>query len=232
MSDKKPKWNVIPIKGLEDGDLNKFSLEYLNRSEAHTGRFVSEETRKIFSKIHKGKTISEEQRKKQSDRLKGTKFSDEHKEKIGLKHKNKIVSEQTRKKLSVINKGKQHTEETKEKCRLSSIGVNVGRKHTDETKQKLSELRKGTKASEETKQKLSESQKKRTNHFNEEAIKNRLEKNQKPILCYSLPDMKLICEYKSIKDAAIDLNRNRGGIIKILNGTIKEPRHITFKYKN
>jgi len=232
MKDKEIVWGSIPIKGLEDGDFNKFPIEYFNRSDAHKGRIVSNETREKFSKIHKGKKISDEQKRKQSELLKGKKFSEEHKQKIGAKHKGKIVSENTRKKLSKINKGKKLSEEAKEKCRQSSIGVNLGRKHTQETKDKLSKARIGTKASEETKKKLSESQKKRTNHFNEEAIKNRLEKNQKPILCYSLPDMKLICEYKSINDAATDLKRNRGGIIKILKGKIKQPRNITFIYKD
>jgi len=209
------KWGSIEIKGLEDGDFNKFPYKELKHIE-HSANMKGVNN-PMFGK---------------EGALKGKKFSDEHKQKIGEKHKDKFVSEDTRKKLSKINKGKKLSEETKEKCRQSSIGVNLGRKHTEETKQKLSKSKIGTKASEETKKKLSESQKKRTNHFNEEAIKNRLEKNQKPILCYSLPDMKLICEYKSIKDAATDLNRNRGGILKILNGTIKEPRHITFRYKN
>ena len=226
------KWGSIEIKGMEDGDFNKFPLEYLNRSEAQTGRFVSEETRKIFSKIHKGKKISDEQKQKQSELLKGKKFSDEHKQKIGAKHKGKIVSEDTRKKLSKISTGKKHSDETKEKCRQSSIGVNLGRKHTQEAKDKLSKAKIGTKASDETKKKMSESSKKRTNHFSEEAIKNRRAKTLKPILCYSYPEMEFICEYESIVQAAEDLNRNRGGIIKILKGQIKEPRHITFRYKD
>jgi hypothetical protein len=164
--------------------------------------------------------------------LKGKTFSEEHKKKIGEAHKNKIVSEKTKKLISENSKKLRHTDETKEICRQKSLGVNVGRKHTQEAKDKLSKLKKGTKLSDEGRKKLSEAQKKRTNHFNEEAIKKRLEKSQRAILCYSYPEMEFICEYKSITEASIKLNRNKGGIGKILNGTIKEPRHYTFKYKD
>lgn len=150
----------------------------------------------------------------------------------GSNGKGRIVSEETKKLISHNSKKLRHTDETKEICRQKSLGLNVGRKHTQEAKDKLSNSKKGKKLSDEVRKKLSESQKKRTNHFNEEAIKKRLEKNQKPILCYSYPDMIFICEYESIKSASIDLNRDRGGIIKILNGTIKEPRKLTFKYKD
>ena len=163
--------------------------------------------------------------------LKGKKFSKEHREKIGKSNKGKIVSEKTRELISQNSKKLRHTDETKEICRQKSIGLNVGRKHTQEAKDKLSKSKIGTKASEETKRKLSEAQKKRTNHFNEEAVKNRRKKTLKPILCYSYPDMKFICEYESINEASKQLNRDRGGIGKILNGTIKEPRKLTFKYK-
>lgn len=153
------------------------------------------------------------------------------KNKIGDRHRGKIVSEETLKKMSEANKGKKHSEETKEICRQKSIGLNVGRKHTQNAKDKLSKSKTGTKASEETKKIMSEAQKKRTNHFSEEAIKNRRAKTLRPILCYSYPEMKFICEYESIKSAADNLNRDRGGILKILNGTIKEPRNFTFRYK-
>lgn len=230
---KEHKWNIIPIIGLEtDDDLNKFSLEYLNRSEAHKGKFVSEETRKIFSKIHKGKIISDEQKQKLSEKLKGREFTIEHKNKIGTKHKNKIVSEETRKLISENSKKLRHSDETKELCRQAAIGINVGRKHTEEAKKKLSEAKKGKKMSDDAKKKMSDSQKKRTNHFNEEAIKNRKAKILKPIICYTFPNMEFVCEFESITDASIKLNRNKGGIGKILNGTIKEPRKYTFKYKN
>ena len=164
--------------------------------------------------------------------FKGKTFSDEHKKKIGKAHKGKFVSEETKKLISENSKKLKHSDETKELLRQKSLGLNVGRKHTQEAKDKLSKLKKGTKLSEENKKKLSEAQKKRTNHFNEEAIKNRREKTLKPILCYSYPDMIFICEYESITAAAFDLGRDKGGIGKILNGTIKEPRKLTFKYKN
>ena len=156
----------------------------------------------------------------------------EWRNKIAAAHRGKIVSDVTRKKIGENSKKHKHSQKTKEICRQKSIGLNVGRKHTQEAKNKLSKLKKGTKASDETKRILSEAQKKRTNHFNEEAIKNRRAKTLKPILCYSYPDMKFICEYESIISAATNLNRDRGGILKILNGTIKEPRKLTFKYKN
>lgn len=156
----------------------------------------------------------------------------EWRNKIGAANKGKFVSDVTRKKIGENSKKLKHSDETKEICRQKSIGLNVGRKHTQEAKDKLSKLKKGIKASDETKIKLSEAQKKRTNHFSEEAIKNRRVKTLKPILCYSYPDMKFICEYESIISAATNLNRDRGGILKILNGTIKEPRKLTFKYKN
>jgi hypothetical protein len=162
-------------------------------------------------------------------------FDDEMKEEykeLGYRHKGKIVSKETLKKMSEVNKGKKHTEETKQICRQKSIGLNVGRKRTEEQRKKISEKRKGSKASEKTRKILSESAKKRINHFNQEAIINRRLKTIKPILCYSFPEMKYICEYESIKSAAINLNRDRGGILKILNGTIKEPRKLTFRYKN
>jgi len=158
--------------------------------------------------------------------------NDQWRKKIGDGHRGKIVSEETRNRISKQSKKLRHTEESKEKCRQRSIGLNVGRKHTQEAKDKLSKLKKGTKASDETKRILSEAQKKRTNHFNEVAVKNRRAKTLKPILCYSYPDMKFICEYESIIEAATKLNRDRNGITKILNGTIKQPRKLTFKYKN
>jgi hypothetical protein len=150
----------------------------------------------------------------------------------GHNHKGKIVSEETRKIISENSKKLKHTEETKEKCRQKSIGLNIGRKRTEEERKKISEKRKGTKASEETKIKMSESSKKRTNHFNDEAIKNRRLKTLKPILCYTYPEMKFVCEYESVQAAANDLKRDRYGIIKICKGKIKEPRKLTFKYKN
>jgi hypothetical protein len=163
--------------------------------------------------------------------LKGKTFSDEHKRKIGEKHKGKIVSKETLEKMSIVNKGKKLSKETVEKMSKSMMGVNKGKKHSQETKDKLSILKKGTKLSEEGRKKLSEAQKKRTNHFNEEAIKNRRAKTLRPILCYSVPDMVFICEYESITQASKKLNIDMGGIGKILNGTIKEPRKYFFKYK-
>jgi hypothetical protein len=158
--------------------------------------------------------------------------NEEWRRKIGQKQKRKFVSEETRKKISEQSKKLKHSEETKEICRQKSIGLNVGRRHTQEAKDKLSKSKKGKKLSEEGRKKLSEAQKKRINHFNELAIKNRREKTLRPILCYSYPEMKFICEYESIIEASIKLKRDRGGIGKILNGTIKEPRKLTFKYKN
>lgn len=168
MEKKEPKWNVLPIKGLEDGDFNKFTIQFLAKSEngiASRGRKVSEETKKLISQNGKGKTL-------------GRKTSEETKKKIGESSKNRFFSEESRKKKS-------------------------------ETIKKI-----------------------RTIHFNEEAIKNRFEKNCKPILYYTYPEMKFICEFKSAKIASKELKRDRSGIIKILNGTIKEPRKFIFKYKN
>lgn len=163
--------------------------------------------------------------------LKGKQFSNSHKAKIGAAHKGKVVSEETRKLISINSSNHRHSEETKEKIRKNSIGLNVGRKHTDEAKRKLSEAKKGTKASEETKKKLSEAQKKRTNHFNEAAIKNRREKTMVPIECYLVKDNTSVGEYESIQSAVKILKVSTSGIDKILNGTITNPRKYYYKYK-
>ena len=158
--------------------------------------------------------------------------NEQWRKKIGQSNKGKIISEKTRKIISENSKKLRHTNKTKEICRQKSIGLNIGRKHTQEAKDKLSKLKKGKKLSDEIKKKLSEAQKKRINHFNEEAIKNRRAKTLKPIICYTYPEMIFFCEYESITEAPRQLKRDRGGIDKILNGTIKEPRKFTFKYKN
>ena len=149
--------------------------------------------------------------------------------KIGKAHKGKIVSESTLKKMSEVNKGKKHSDKTKEICRQKSIGLNVGRKHSQEVKDKLSKLKTGTKLSEETKRKMSEKRKgKPISSLTRQKSK---EATSKPILYYTYPDMKFICEFESISEASRKLNRDKGGIGKILNGTIKNPRNYTFRYK-
>lgn len=213
---KEIKWGSIPIIGLEmDEDLNKFPFRELKNIE-HSANM------KGVNNPNYGKIGA----------LKGKTFSEEHRTKIGNKHKGKIVSEETRKIISENSKKLRHTEETKEICRQKSIGLNIGRKRTEEEKRKISEKKRGTKASEETKRILSEAQKKRKNHFSDEAVKNRKLATTKPILCYTYPEMIFVCEYESINEAARQLNRDRCGIGNILSGKTKEPRKFTFKYKN
>jgi hypothetical protein len=161
--------------------------------------------------------------------LRGKKFSEEHKQKIGLKHKGKVVSEKTRQKLKELNKGKKLSKETIEKLRQKSIGLNVGRKHSDEARKKHSENAKNRIFTEETRKKMSE--KRKGKKLPESAKINSILATSKPILCFSMPDMKFICEYPSIKSAAKDLKRNIHGIIKICKGKIKNPRKYTFRYK-
>jgi hypothetical protein len=150
-----------------------------------------------------------------SSALKNRKLSEEHIEKIVIRNKERIVSDETKQKLS-----------------KSLIGKTKGYKRSEETKKKIGESRKYVIYSEDAKKRMSNAQKKRKNHFNEEAIKKRLEKTKRPILYYSYPDMKLIKEFESIKQASIDLKIDRAGILKHLNGTIKNPRKYTFKYKD
>jgi hypothetical protein len=150
---------------------------------------------------------------------------------LGLNQSGLKRTPETLQRMRKVNLGKKHSDKTKEICRQKSIGLNVGRKHTQDAKDKLSKAKKGIKASDETKKILSEAQKKRTNHFNEEAIKNRRAKTLKPILCYSYTDMIFICEYESITSASKHLNLNKGGIGKILNKQYKQSKGYYFEYK-
>lgn len=158
---------------------------------------------------------SVEWRNKISNALKNKPKSENHKQKIIELNKNRIVSEETKQKISKSNKGK-----TK------------GYKRSEETKKKISESRKNFSHSEESKIKMRESQRKRTYHFTENAITKRIEKAKKPILCYSFPDKKFICEYDSIISASKKLNINRDSIRKIIKGKSKNPYcGFYFEYK-
>ena len=162
--------------------------------------------------------------------LKGKTFSEEHKKKIGDAHRGKIVSKETLEKMSIANKGKKLSKETVEKMSKSMMGVNKGKKRSDEAKKRFSEIAKNRQFSDETRKKMSEKRKGRP--VSDLAKQRALETNRRPILCYSFPDMIFICEYESITEASRILKKNRGGILKVLNGTIKEPRKYFFKYKD
>lgn len=95
------KWGSIEIKGLEDGDLNKFPLKQVAKlgienpmygkkgnlnptygkkknpdsvqrmRETKKGVPKTEEFKKLIGDIHRGKIVSEETRRKKSEALKG-----------------------------------------------------------------------------------------------------------------------------------------------------------------
>jgi len=67
----------IEIKGLEDGDLNKYTIKKLSQIEAgqsNKGRTHSEETKKKWSEAHKGKKLSQEHVEKVITKGKQTKW--------------------------------------------------------------------------------------------------------------------------------------------------------------
>lgn len=117
---------------------------------------VSEETKKILSKIKRGQKLSDETKRKLSESLrgrishrKGTKSTEESKERNRQSHLGKKHTEQTKLKMSKAHKGKFkgeenwrwgiHTsEETRKKMSDSMRGKNTG-KLSEEHKSKISE---------------------------------------------------------------------------------------------
>jgi len=67
----------IEIKGLEDGDLNKYTIKKLSQIEggqSNKGKKHSEETKKKWSEAHKGKKLSQEHVEKVITKGKQTKW--------------------------------------------------------------------------------------------------------------------------------------------------------------
>lgn len=126
------KWGSIKIKGLEDGDFNKFSIKQLTAIEnaaIATKLNIENGHYQKYSKAALGTKRTEEQKKKMSKSSKGRKLSDEAKKKIADKAKGRIS------KL----RGKKRTEEQKKKMSENRMGKGVGRIITDEHRQKLKE---------------------------------------------------------------------------------------------
>lgn len=135
-----------------------------------------------------------------------------------------IVSEETRKKKSEAVKGEKnpfynryHTKETKKKISETKKGTQVGnknpffgRKHTEESLRKIREAHLGKHPTEETRKKMSENRSISIIQLN---IGNGIIKN-----------------WKSAKEASIELNIDRSAITKCCKGKLKTAGGYIWKY--
>ena len=129
-----------------------------------------------------------------------------------------------------------YSKERLEKMRVNMLGNTIweGRKHTEETKSRISKGNKGKKVSLKSRQKMSEARKgnflKEDNPFygkeHTEETKSKIrKKNGKPIIC-----IETSIKYDSINQCAKDMNIDRKGIERVLNGKYKQTKGYTFKY--
>lgn len=151
---------------------------------------------------------------------------------------NKPKSEEWKQKISRGNTGKKASLETRKKQSLARIGkspINKGVPRSQETKEKISISKKGTiswnkgiKCRKETKAKLSIVNKGRK-HTEEE-----LNKVRKPVLQFNKNTGELIKEWKSIADASMALNINKGNISSSCcnNNKYKTVGGFIWKHKN
>ena len=128
------KWGSIEIKGMEDGDFNKFSIKQLTAIEnaaIATKLNIESGHYQKYSKSALGTKRTEEQSLKLSENRKGRKLSDEARKNISIGAKN-------RKEPSKL-KGKKRTEEEKKKMSENRMGKGLGRIITDGHREKLKE---------------------------------------------------------------------------------------------
>lgn len=129
-----------------------------------------------------------------------------------------------------------YSDERLEKMRVNMLGNTIwkGRKHTEETKAMIGIGNKGKKVSLKTRKKLSESRKGKflgeDNHFygkthTEESKDKIRKKNGKPIICIETSII-----YDSINQCAKEMNIDRKGIERVLNGKYEQAKGYTFKY--
>jgi hypothetical protein len=124
--------------------------------EGHSGRVISEETKRKQSntmklKAHwRGKPLLEATKKKISDSKKGIKLTDEHKQNISDASKGRVFTPETREKLRQANLGISRrgsgfklSEETKSKMSASKKGVGLGVPMKEATKIKIGLAHKG-----------------------------------------------------------------------------------------
>lgn len=156
--------HVVICYGLSKEEANDMEILLISIFKSTNGNFgynvenggntvgkMSEETKEKLRKFHTGKQLSEETRKKLSEAKKGEKhylygkhLSEEHKEKLRESHKGLQSGE----KHPLYNK--HHSEETVEKMREAHKGKYegennhmYGKRHSEETRKKMSEARKG-----------------------------------------------------------------------------------------
>lgn len=91
----------FPGKGITPSEANIEAIK-----KAHTGKIVSEETRKKLSIANSGRTLSEEQKEHLRLINTGKTHSEETKKKLSEMLKGRAVSEETAKKISEAKKGK------------------------------------------------------------------------------------------------------------------------------
>jgi group I intron endonuclease len=132
------------------------------------------------------------------------------------------LSQETKDKISKAQIGKKHTEKTKQKMSIS----HKGRVHSKEARKKLSKAHTGKKMSEEARAKMSTIAKNRI--FSEETRARIGEKSKnrgnKPVKrCDG------VC-YKSIKDAALDLDVDKSCISAVARGHRKKVKGYVFEY--
>ena len=129
-----------------------------------------------------------------------------------------------------------YSKERLEKMRVNMLGNTIweGRKHTEEAKAKISKAHKGKTVSLKTREKISKANKGKAigenNHFygknHTEETKSKIrKKNGKPIVC-----IETSIKYDSINQCAKDMNIDRKGIERVLNGKYKQAKGYTFKY--
>ena len=126
------KWGSIEIKGLEDGNFDKFSIKQLTAIEnaaIATKLNIENGHYEKFKYSSLGKKRTEETKSKLSKASKGRKLSDEAKNKIREKATGRVS------KL----RGKKRTDEEKLKMSENRKGKGLGRVITDEHKEKLKE---------------------------------------------------------------------------------------------
>ena len=129
-----------------------------------------------------------------------------------------------------------YSKERLDKMRTNMLGNTIwkGRKHTEETKKRIGNGNRGKKVSVKTRKKLSEARKGKflgednpfygKEHTEETKSKIR-KKNGKPIIC-----VETSIKYDSINQCAKDMNIDRKGIERVLNGKYKQAKGYTFKY--
>lgn len=124
------KWGTIVIKGLEDGDFNKFTLKQLTAIEnGQLAKLIPKEVRKDIG------------RRSGESRI-GRKASEEHREKISLALSGKTKSEKHKKKISENKTGKKQSKEHIEKKKIIFSGEGnpmFGKNHSKKSRKKISQ---------------------------------------------------------------------------------------------